>query len=117
MEKLDLLCFAAHPDDTELACSGTILHHIHLGYKVGIVDLTQGELGTRGSAELRAIEAANSAKILGISTRDNLRLADGFFRKSDSLTRVIEKYANTNLKLYCAMPKAIGIPTMVKEQI
>ena len=92
MEKLDLLCFAAHPDDTELACSGTILHHIHLGYKVGIVDLTQGELGTRGSAELRAVEAANSAKILGISLRDNLRLADGFFQKNrDSLTSVIEK--------------------------
>jgi bacillithiol biosynthesis deacetylase BshB1 len=63
-----------------------------LGYKVGIVDLTQGELGTRGSAELRAVEAANSAKILGISLRDNLRLADGFFQKNrDSLTSVIEK--------------------------
>jgi bacillithiol biosynthesis deacetylase BshB1 len=92
MEKLNLLCFAAHPDDTELACSGTILHHIHLGYKVGLVDLTQGELGTRGSAELRAVEAANSAKILGISVRDNLGLADGFFQKNrDSLIKVIEK--------------------------
>ncbi len=49
MNKLDLLCFAAHPDDIELACSGTVLKHLDLGYKVGIIDLTQGELGTRGS--------------------------------------------------------------------
>lgn len=92
MDKLDILCFAAHPDDTELACSGTILHHIKLGFKVGMVDLTQGELGTRGSAELRAIESANASNILGLSVRSNLRLADGFFQKNrDSLTRVIEK--------------------------
>ncbi|MFA9214516.1 MAG: bacillithiol biosynthesis deacetylase BshB1 [Candidatus Methylacidiphilales bacterium] len=92
MEKLDILCFAAHPDDTELACSGTILHHIKLGFKVGVVDLTQGELGTRGSAELRAIESANASEILGLSVRDNLRLADGFFQKNrDSLIKIIEK--------------------------
>jgi LmbE family N-acetylglucosaminyl deacetylase len=53
MNKLDILVFAAHPDDVELACSGTVLKHISLGYKVGIVDLTKGELGTRGSAEIR----------------------------------------------------------------
>lgn len=92
MNKLDILCFAAHPDDVELACSGTVLKHIELGYKVGIVDLTQGELGTRGSASLRAIEAQNAAKILGIEIRDNLNLADGFFQKNkESLIKVIEK--------------------------
>ncbi len=92
MNKLDFLCFAAHPDDIELACSGTILKHIELGYNIGIVDITQGELGTRGSAELRAIEAANSSKILGISVRENLKLADGFFVKNkESLIKVIEK--------------------------
>lgn len=92
MEKLNLLCFAAHPDDVELACSGTVLKHLELGYKVGIVDLTQGELGTRGSAQLRAVEAANASKILGVSVRDNLGFADGFFVKNrDSLLKVIEK--------------------------
>lgn len=92
MEKLDILCFAAHPDDVELACSGTVLKHINLGYKVGIIDLTQGELGTRGSAELRAIEAEKAKNILGISIRENLKLADGFFQKNkDSLIKVIEK--------------------------
>jgi bacillithiol biosynthesis deacetylase BshB1 len=77
--KLDILAFAAHPDDVELAASGTVMAHIALGKKVGIVDLTRGELGTRGSAELRDKEAAASSKILGISVRENLRMRDGFF--------------------------------------
>ena len=81
--KLDILVLAAHPDDAELACSGTILSHVAKGYKVGIVDLTQGELGTRGSAELRLIEAEESAKILGISVRKNLKLRDGFFQNDE----------------------------------
>ena len=96
MNKLDLLCFAAHPDDVELACSGTVLKHIDLGYKVGIVDLTQGELGTRGSKELRAIEAANSSKILGITVRDNLKLEDCFFEKVNKLT--IQDVKNVRIK-------------------
>jgi bacillithiol biosynthesis deacetylase BshB1 len=92
MNKLDLLCFAAHPDDIELSCGGTILKHIDLGYQVGIVDLTQGELGTRGSIELRAIEAANASKILGIAVRENLKLADCFFEKNkETLIKIIEK--------------------------
>lgn len=92
MEKLDILCFAAHPDDVELACSGTVLSHVKQGYTVGIIDITQGELGTRGSAELRKIEAANASKILGISVRENLKLADGFFQKNkESLLLIIEK--------------------------
>lgn len=78
--KLDILAIGAHPDDVELSCAGTILKHIALGKKCGIVDLTQGELGTRGSAKLRLKEAENSAKILGVALRDNLKMADGFFK-------------------------------------
>jgi bacillithiol biosynthesis deacetylase BshB1 len=88
--KLDILAFAAHPDDVELAAAGTLLAHIALGKKVGIVDLTRGELGTRGSAELRDEEAAASTKILGIHARENLRMRDGFFVKDEeSLLKVI----------------------------
>lgn len=78
--KLDILAFGVHPDDVELSCSGTLLKHISIGKKVGIVDLTSGELGTRGSGELRLQEAANAAKILGVAVRDNLAMADGFFK-------------------------------------
>lgn len=77
--KLDLLAFGAHPDDVELSCAGTLLKHIDQGKKAGIVDLTRGELGTRGTAEIRMKEAAKAAKILGVSVRDNLGMADGFF--------------------------------------
>jgi bacillithiol biosynthesis deacetylase BshB1 len=77
--KLDILVFAAHPDDAELACGGTILAQIAKGYKVGIIDLTRGELGTRGTAEIRSSEAATAAKILKVSVRENLEFADGFF--------------------------------------
>ena len=94
--KLDILIMAAHPDDAELACSGTILHHIKQGLKVGIVDFTRGELGTRGSAEIRDQEAAVSSKILGLSARENLRFRDGFFVNDEAhqlkLIRVIRKY-------------------------
>src|ERR1035437_9510045 len=78
--KLDIFAIGAHPDDVELSCAGTILKHIALGKKCGILDLTAGELGTRGSAELRLTEATNAAKILGVSVRDNLKIADGFFK-------------------------------------
>lgn len=77
--KLDILVFAAHPDDAELAVAGTILKHVKLGYKVGVIDLTQGELSTRGSVELRKQEADNASQILGLSVRENLKFADGFF--------------------------------------
>ncbi len=80
MLKLDILVLSVHPDDAELGCAGTILKHIALGKKVGIVDLTRGELGTRGSAEIRDKEAAASAQILGLSARENLGLPDGFFQ-------------------------------------
>ncbi|MDB0602717.1 bacillithiol biosynthesis deacetylase BshB1 [Tenacibaculum maritimum] len=77
--KLDILAFGAHPDDVELGCSATIAKEISLGKKVGIIDLTRGDLGTRGSAELRDQEAEKAAKILGVSVRENLGFADGFF--------------------------------------
>jgi bacillithiol biosynthesis deacetylase BshB1 len=80
--KLDILVLPVHPDDAELGCSGTIVKEITLGRKVGIVDLTRGELGTRGSAEIRDKESAASAKILGLAVRDNLGLPDGFFENS-----------------------------------
>ena len=91
MEKLDILVFAAHPDDVELACSGTVLKHISLGYKVGIVDLTRGELGTRGSAEIRAEETRVASLILGIHSRENLGFRDGFFEIDEAhLLKMVE---------------------------
>ena len=77
--KLDILAFGAHPDDGELGCSGTIAKEISLGKKVGIIDLTLGELGTRGTAQTREEEATEAAKILGVSVRENLNFRDGFF--------------------------------------
>ncbi len=77
--KLDILVFGAHPDDAELGAGGTIAKEISLGKKVGVIDLTRGELGTRGSAEIREKEAATSAEILGLSIRENMEFADGFF--------------------------------------
>ncbi len=78
--KLDILVLAAHPDDAELGCGGTIAKHVKMGHKVGVVDFTRGELGTRGTITTRASEAAESSKILGLSIRENLGLADGFFK-------------------------------------
>jgi len=77
--KLDILAIGAHPDDVELGCGATIAKEISIGKKVGIIDLTRGELGTRGSAEIRDKEANAAAKILGVVVRENLALADGFF--------------------------------------
>jgi len=77
--KLDILAIGAHPDDVELGCAATLAKEISLGKKVGIIDLTKGELGTRGSAEIRDKEAAIAAQILGVQIRENLNFADGFF--------------------------------------
>jgi len=77
--KLDILAFGAHPDDVELGCGGTLAKEITAGKRVGIIDLTRGELGTRGSAELRTKEASNAKEILGVHIRENLGFADGFF--------------------------------------
>jgi bacillithiol biosynthesis deacetylase BshB1 len=81
--KLDILAIGVHPDDVELGCSGTILNEIKLGKKVGILDLTQGELGTRGTIDTRYAEAAEAAKVLGVHMRANLKMRDGFFRNDE----------------------------------
>jgi bacillithiol biosynthesis deacetylase BshB1 len=94
--KLDILAFGAHPDDVELGCSGTILKEISLGKKAGIIDLTRGELGTRGSAEIRDQEAKDAATILGVSVRENLNMRDGFFVNDEKhqleVIKMIRKY-------------------------
>ena len=94
--KLDILAFGSHPDDVELGCSGTIAKEISLGKKVGIIDLTRGELGTRGSVEIRDSEAALASDILGISARENLNMRDGFFVNDEAhqlqIIKMIRKY-------------------------
>ena len=94
--KLDILAFGAHPDDVELGCGGTIAKEVSLGKKVGIIDLTRGELGTRGSAETRDTESAKAAEILGIAVRENLNMRDGFFVNDEehqlAVIRMIRKY-------------------------
>jgi bacillithiol biosynthesis deacetylase BshB1 len=94
--KLDLLVLAAHPDDAELGCGGTIVKHLNIGKKVGIVDFTRGELGTRGTVEVRAAEAAESSKIMGLTIRENLGLPDGFFKNDQehqlAVIRAVRKY-------------------------
>jgi len=94
--KLDILAFGAHTDDVELGCGATIAKEVSLGKKVGIVDLTRGELGTRGSADLRDKEAENAATILGVSVRENLVFDDGFFVNDKEhqleIIKMIRKY-------------------------
>lgn len=94
--KLDILVMAAHPDDAELSCSGTILSYIAQGKKVGIVDFTRGEMGTRGTPEIRLQESNDATKILGLHARENLGLADGFFQNDQAsqliLMEVIRRY-------------------------
>ena len=94
--KIDILAIGAHPDDVELGCSGTIAKEIANDKKVGILDLTKGELGTRGSAEIREKEANDAAKILNVAFRENLNFKDGFFKNDEEhqlrLIQVIRKY-------------------------
>ncbi len=94
--KLDVLAIAAHPDDVELGCSGTLIKEVNRGKKVGIVDLTQGELGTRGTIETRYAEAAAAAAIMGIHVRENLKMRDGFFKNDEEhqmqVVSVLRKY-------------------------
>jgi len=94
--KLDILAIGIHPDDVELGCAGTILKHLSLGQKVGILHLTQGELGTRGSIKLRMKEAETAAKILGVQVLELLDFADGFFKNDKEhqlkLIQVIRNY-------------------------
>jgi bacillithiol biosynthesis deacetylase BshB1 len=94
--KLDILAFASHPDDVELTCSGTLALHASLGKKIGVIDLTLGELGTRGTVEIRKKEAYNSSKILNLQVRENLLMEDGFFEHTKSnilaVAKCIRKY-------------------------
>lgn len=94
--KLDILAIGVHPDDVELGCSGTLINEIKRGKKAGILDLTQGELGTRGTVDTRYTEAANAAKIIGASVRENLQMRDGFFKNDEEhqlkLISSIRKY-------------------------
>lgn len=94
--KLDILAIAVHPDDAELSCSGTLINEIKRGKKAGIIDLTQGELGTRGSVETRYKEAADAAMIMGVQVRENLKMRDGFFENNEAnklkIITAIRKY-------------------------
>jgi bacillithiol biosynthesis deacetylase BshB1 len=94
--KLDVLAFGSHPDDVELGCSGTLINEVKRGKKVGVIDLTQGELGTRGTIETRYQEASDAAKIMGIAVRENLKMRDGFFLNDEAhqmqVVRVLRKY-------------------------
>ncbi|SKA31855.1 bacillithiol biosynthesis deacetylase BshB1 [Chitinophaga eiseniae] len=94
--KLDILAIAVHPDDVELGCAGTLMIHAQQGMKVGVVDLTRGELGTRGTPALREQEAQAAAKVMGLEVRENLGLADGFFRNDTmeqmAIITAIRKY-------------------------
>lgn len=94
--KLDILAIGSHPDDVELSCSGTIAKEVDRGKKVGILDLTRGELGTRGTAETRDKEARNAAEILGVSVRENLEFSDAFFINNTAhqleIIKILRKY-------------------------
>jgi N-acetylglucosamine malate deacetylase 1 len=94
--KLDILGIGVHPDDVELSCSGTLLRHIKQGKTVGLLDLTKGELGTRGSATIRTEEAMSAAQMMGAKVREQLDLADGFFTQNEAdlrkIIRVIRRY-------------------------
>lgn len=96
MQKLDILAIGVHPDDLELGCGGTLVNHVRMGQQVGILDLTQGELGTRGTPELRLQEAQDAARIMGVKVRENLGMADGFFQNDKEhqllLVEYIRKY-------------------------
>ncbi|MFD1095465.1 bacillithiol biosynthesis deacetylase BshB1 [Salegentibacter chungangensis] len=94
--KLDILAVGAHPDDVELSCSGTLAKEIDRGRKVGILDLTRGELGTRGTALTRDKEAADAARKLGVKVRHNLEFSDGFFENNTAhqleIIKILRKY-------------------------
>lgn len=94
--KLDVLAFGVHPDDVELGCSGVLINEINKGKKAGIIDLTQGELGTRGTSETRFAEASAAAKIIGVHVRENLKMRDGFFRNDEEhqlrIIQILRKY-------------------------
>ena len=118
IKNLDILVFGAHPDDVELGCSGTIMSHLDLGYSIGIIDLTRGELGTRGSAELRDKESENASSLMGINFRLNLGLNVGFFINDENTQlKIISQIRRLKPKIVIVMLRKIGIQIMVKHQI
>ena len=123
--KLDILAFGAHPDDVELGCAGTLAKEISLGKTVGIIDLTQGELGTRGSAELRRQEAQEAARLLEVKVRENLCFADGFFVNDKEHLSGTDIFAlmdiqlsdeTTDLRTSSVTLSMIDISTMAREE-
>jgi N-acetylglucosamine malate deacetylase 1 len=94
--KLDILVLASHPDDAEISCAGTILSHIAQGKQVGVVDLTRGEMGTRGTPEIRLEEAMAASRIMGLAVRENMGFRDGFFKNDEKhqleIIRIVRKY-------------------------
>jgi len=120
--KLDVLVFASHPDDAELGMGGTIAKFVNSGVKVGIIDLTRGEMGTRGNEEIRKQEAENASKILGISARENIGLPDGNLKLNDNyVNAVIQQIRRFKPQLIFAPyfndrhPDHIGTSRIVKE--
>ena len=120
--KLDIIAFAAHPDDVELSIGGTIAKFTNAGYKVGIIDFTEGELGTRGTVELRRKEAENASKILGITHRENLGIPDGKVRFNEEyLKKIVSKIRKYKPKIIFAPhfhdrhPDHIGAAELVKN--
>ena len=108
--KLDILAFGAHPDDVELGCGGTVAKEISKGKKVGIIDLTRGELGTRGSVDLRNQESKLASNILGLVLRENLNFKDGFFKTTNQIKlKLLKLSGNIDLKLFCVMLRMTGI--------
>src|SRR5689334_7136078 len=97
--KLDILAIGAHPDDVELGCAGTLMKHIDLGYKVGIIDLSKGELGTKGDVKTRKKEAEAASKLIGLTVREISGFSDGFFVNDKQhqleLIKIIRKYQPT----------------------
>ena len=117
MIDLDILVFAAHPDDAELGCGGMIASMIKQGYKVGIVDLTEGEMGSRGTIQSRYEEAKVSSEILGLHYRNNLQIADSIIENNrTNQKKIIQEIQNTRPDICFIGAHQIGIQTMVKRQ-
>ena len=107
-DHVDLLAIAAHRDDVELTCGGTLAKAVRAGHRVGILDLTQGEMGTRGSAELRAAEAERSAKVLGVAVRRNAGLPDAYLKNDDaSRERLVQLVRETRPRVVI-LPFPVG---------
>jgi N-acetylglucosamine malate deacetylase 1 len=105
---VDLLAIAAHRDDVELTCAGTLLRAVDAGHRTGILDLTAGETGTRGSAELREKEAARAAEVLGVSERRNAGLPDAHLQNTDQMRRVVVEHIRHFAPRVVILPFAVG---------